>query len=176
MILKKNPKNKFIKNISKKIFCQIFFQKTSGGKAPLVPAGPRLISSDSEISAQYANIFQYDIELKLILSSLQHGKGCYIQQLYYLLPTSARLVQLPLITDIVLCCTQLDWAQFRLGPVQPAPAPGSHPHPSKCQGVLCESIVQPVPAAPLYIQHYIPLVSTIQRALFEELFDIKWPI
>ena len=51
MIFKKNPKNKFIKNISKKIFCQIFFQKTSGGKAPLVPAGPRLISSDSQISA-----------------------------------------------------------------------------------------------------------------------------
>ena len=32
-------------------FCQIFFKKKGGGEAPLLPAGPRLISSDSEISA-----------------------------------------------------------------------------------------------------------------------------
>ena len=30
---------------------QIFFQKIGGGEAPLLPAGPRMILSDSEISA-----------------------------------------------------------------------------------------------------------------------------
>ena len=39
----------------KKYFCQIFFKK-GGGEAPLLPAGPRLISSDSEISAQFLQI------------------------------------------------------------------------------------------------------------------------
>ena len=39
------------KYFQKIYFCQIFFQKKGGGKAPLLPAGPRLISSDSEISA-----------------------------------------------------------------------------------------------------------------------------
>ena len=35
----------------KKSFCQIFFHIKGGGEAPLLPTGPRLISSDSEISA-----------------------------------------------------------------------------------------------------------------------------
>ena len=39
------------KKLTKKYLCQIFFQKKGGGKPPLLPAGPRLISSDSEISA-----------------------------------------------------------------------------------------------------------------------------
>ena len=44
---KKSPKI-----FPKEYFCQIFFQKKKvGAKAPLLPAGPRLISSDSEISA-----------------------------------------------------------------------------------------------------------------------------
>ena len=45
------PKNIFTKNISEKnIFTKNIFEK-GGGEAPLLPAGPRLISSDSEISA-----------------------------------------------------------------------------------------------------------------------------
>ena len=57
-IVKKNivEKNIFKKNsptiFSKKYLCQIFFHtKKVGAKPPLLPAGPRLISSDSEISA-----------------------------------------------------------------------------------------------------------------------------
>ena len=41
----------FLKNISKKIHWPNIFLKKGGGEAPLLPAGPRLISSDSEISA-----------------------------------------------------------------------------------------------------------------------------
>ena len=44
-------KKKITKNISKKILLPIIFLKNCGGEAPLLPAGPRLISSDSEISA-----------------------------------------------------------------------------------------------------------------------------
>ena len=50
-------KNVFFKNISEKIY-KLFlnvlskiFPKKGGGEAPLLPAGPRLILSDSEISA-----------------------------------------------------------------------------------------------------------------------------
>ena len=39
------------KYFQKKYFWQIFFQKKGVGEAPLLPAGPRLKSSDSEISA-----------------------------------------------------------------------------------------------------------------------------
>ena len=45
------PKKKSPKMFLKKYVCQIFFQKKGGGEVPLLPAGPRLISSDSEISA-----------------------------------------------------------------------------------------------------------------------------
>ena len=49
-------KNIFAENISKKIFSKKKllpnkYAKKGGGEAPLLPAGPRLISSDSEISA-----------------------------------------------------------------------------------------------------------------------------
>ena len=51
-------KNSFEKTFSSKIFSKkilmpnIFLKKRwGGGEAPLLPAGPRLISSDSEISA-----------------------------------------------------------------------------------------------------------------------------
>ena len=44
-------KNIFTKNISEKTLLTTIFLKKGGGKAPLLPAGPRLISSDSEISA-----------------------------------------------------------------------------------------------------------------------------
>ena len=37
----------FLKNT----YGKYFFKKKGGGEAPLLPAGPRLISSDSEISA-----------------------------------------------------------------------------------------------------------------------------
>ena len=52
MIFKKIQKTNSSKIFPKKYFAK-FFSKKSGGKAPLVPAGagPRLISSDSEISA-----------------------------------------------------------------------------------------------------------------------------
>ena len=53
-IFKKNifAKNIVEKNIfKKKLMPNIFPKKKGGGKAPLLPAGPRLISSDSEISA-----------------------------------------------------------------------------------------------------------------------------
>ena len=54
-------KNIFVKNIfknktdqkyfQKKYLCHIFPNKKVGAQPPLLPAGPRLISSDSEISA-----------------------------------------------------------------------------------------------------------------------------
>ena len=44
-------KNIFTKNISEKTLLTTIFLKKGGGEAPLLPAGPRLISSDSEISA-----------------------------------------------------------------------------------------------------------------------------
>ena len=45
-------KNTFAKFISKKnTFAKHIFEKQGGSEAPLLPAGPRLISSDSEISA-----------------------------------------------------------------------------------------------------------------------------
>ena len=56
MFTKNIFQKKFTKNISKIKCCQIFFQKIGGGEAPLLPAGPRLISSDSEISAQFLQI------------------------------------------------------------------------------------------------------------------------
>ena len=44
-------KNIFTKNISEKTLLTTIFLKKGGGEAALLPAGPRLISSDSEISA-----------------------------------------------------------------------------------------------------------------------------
>jgi len=44
-------KNIFTKNISEKTLLTIIFLNKGGGEAPLLPAGPKLISSDSEISA-----------------------------------------------------------------------------------------------------------------------------
>ena len=48
-------KNIFQKNLpkifTKKILMPNIFPKKGGGEAPLLPAGPRLLSSDSEIAA-----------------------------------------------------------------------------------------------------------------------------
>ena len=52
-IFRKNmyEKKYFHKNISEKTLLSTIFLKKGGGEALLLPAGPRLISSDSEISA-----------------------------------------------------------------------------------------------------------------------------
>ena len=41
------------KSFLKRLLLPNIFSKKGGGEAPLLPAGPRLISSDSEISAQW---------------------------------------------------------------------------------------------------------------------------
>ena len=52
MFVKNIFQKKLTKNIFKKILMpNIFPKKKVGAKPPLLPAGPRLISSESEISA-----------------------------------------------------------------------------------------------------------------------------
>ena len=78
---KLSPKIFLPKIFRKKYFCQKYFQKKKftknifekgWGKAPLLPAGPRLISSDSEISAQCYIFEKIELLQNLFSSYVTH--------------------------------------------------------------------------------------------------------
>ena len=76
------PKNYFHKKYSWKILKTSIFLKNGRGKAPLLPAGPRLISCDSEISVDFISPLPWKMVLPCEWNILLVGGRTALHSLY----------------------------------------------------------------------------------------------